>query len=993
MLDTLSNLFSPAAYLNPWSVLAGLLLIAAPIIIHLINRMRYRKVRWAAMEFLLKAQKKMRRKMIIEQLLLLILRCLLMLLIGLLVGRFFGFDMSGKEAKSTQHYVVLDDSPSMGDPIQDTGAEQLDAFENAKRVLVNLIAPAAAEATTPQMLELMRASDPDNPRAFDRLNSSSIEEMRVHLGQFRPTTVRAPLSERLKQAGERLQAKGGPETARVLHFLSDFRAAEWAEQGESVKDEVKRLTEGSIKVHFIDVAHPYRKVEKKLPLFHDNIGILELKPSKAVVAKYEAVEFSLKVQNFGAAELKDVRVSIRVNGDENKGGRSVIFPVLPPGQVMTEKFELNFDRAGGADNPFEGKQANVKLSEDEKGALKKTYERFNLVSAVIELKEAGGLEADNVRHTCVEVRNQLPILVVDGQPEKRERKEGDSLYLQKFIGSSGNSYQWFSGTTLDLSNTDLSKYSFVLLLNVPALTDPAVKNLETYVANGGGCGFWLGGLVKPDEYNKGLYRNGEGLFPVPLPKDPLPKLDEELNEEELLKKKFNIFQKKILLKDPTNKNHPALMGLYTDTRGASKDQDELEKFFRFVTFKRYYPIERLGKWTEDKSVTELYCMPNDKPLSNYERDAIELAGLLPDADPEFTKFKDTLTKMKRAINAVPRSTEGTTSQLAELFDRLLSDQRAEGDAEEALLREFWADARNNDLRVRIARLRDRMKYGYPLYFTKTFGRGRVTLMTTTAGESWNDWPSEQPGSVSYTPVMKELVNYLAGGGVDDNRTCGRPVELKLDPTAYDPKVFRGFITHVARPGEKVAVGGANDPAPIVVADQLDLLAVEKVNEKFTKTEGETKREKTISRDVFVARVTDTTVPGAYLFGFEQKRSKPGSPNEVVSAPEYRFAPVNLDTVIEGDLRRASAEDVTSQAPGAELHGPEDKDWIEKLSNKKSDLSELGWIFLILLVVLVAEQALAVKLSYHAAQDAMNENAPSAAAAMRRANPLPTEETI
>ncbi|MEO2089524.1 MAG: BatA domain-containing protein, partial [Gemmataceae bacterium] len=86
MLDTLSNLFSPAAYLNPWSVLAGLLLVSAPIIIHLINRMRYRRIRWAAMEFLLKAQKKMRRKMIIEQLLLLILRCLLMLLLGLLVG-------------------------------------------------------------------------------------------------------------------------------------------------------------------------------------------------------------------------------------------------------------------------------------------------------------------------------------------------------------------------------------------------------------------------------------------------------------------------------------------------------------------------------------------------------------------------------------------------------------------------------------------------------------------------------------------------------------------------------------------------------------------------------------------------------------------------------------------------------------------------------------------------------------------------------------------
>jgi hypothetical protein len=983
MLDTLSNLFSPAAYLNPWSVLAGLLLIASPIIIHLINRMRYKRIRWAAMEFLLKAQKKMRRKMIIEQLLLLILRCLLMLLAGLLVGRFFGFDMSGKESKLTQHYVILDDSPSMADPIQGEGVEQIDAFERAKRVLAEKIAPASAEATTPQMMDVLRASDPENPLAIGRLNPTSIQEMKNNLAQFRPSTVRSNLAQRLKTAGDRLLSTGGPETARVMHVLSDFRSEDWSEMGEAVKEEVKRLSEGGVKVHFIDVAHPDRKADRKLPLFHDNIGIIELKPMKAVVAKYEEVEFTLKVQNFGAAEVKDTRVSIRVNGDENKGGRSVVFATLPPGQVMVEKFVVNFDRAGDTANPFEGKTANSKLSEDEKGAMKKALERFNIVSAVIETKETGGLEADNVRHTCVEVRQQLPILVVDGDPEKRDRREGDSLYLQKFIGSSGSSYQWVAGTTLELSNSDLTKYSFVLILNVATLPPPAIKNLESYVANGGGCGFWLGGLVKPDEYNKGLYRNGEGLFPVPLPKDTLPALGEELNEEELLRKKFNIFQKKILLKDPANKSHPALSGLYTDTRGAAKDQDEIEKFFRFVTFKRYFAVERIGKWVEDRSVTELYCMPNDKPLSNYERDAVELANALPETDPEFAKFKDVLGKLKRAIGQVPRTTDGTTSQLADLFDRLLSDQRAEGDADEALLREFWADARNNDLRIRVARLRDRMKYGYPLYFAKTFGRGRVTLVTTTAGEAWNDWPSEQPGSVSYIPVMKELTNYLAGGGVDDNRTCGKPLELKLDPESYDRKVLRGFITHAAKPGERPVVGGQNDPAPIQVAEQFDPLVEEKVKEKIVEKDGEKVIEREVERNLLVARVTDTSVPGIYLFGLEQKRPKPGSPNETVSSPEYRFVPVNLDATKEGDLRRASEADVLSQAPGAALHGPEDKEWIESLKNKKSDLSELGWIFLILLLVLVAEQALAVRLSYHSSPDSLSDAAPTAAAAIRR----------
>ena len=57
-------------FLNPWSMLAGALLVAVPVLIHLINRVRYKRVRWAAMEFLLKAQKRVRRKLIVQQLLL-----------------------------------------------------------------------------------------------------------------------------------------------------------------------------------------------------------------------------------------------------------------------------------------------------------------------------------------------------------------------------------------------------------------------------------------------------------------------------------------------------------------------------------------------------------------------------------------------------------------------------------------------------------------------------------------------------------------------------------------------------------------------------------------------------------------------------------------------------------------------------------------------------------------------------------------------------------
>lgn len=996
MFQTLTNVFNPAAYFNPWSVLAGLLLIAAPIIIHLIHRMRFKRVKWAAMEFLLKAQKRMKRKMIIEQLLLLVLRCLLMLLLGLLVGRFFGFDATGTEAMTTYHHVILDDSPSMGDMIQDDGQEVMSTFEKAKRTLTDKIAPALSEATTPQLMDVARASEPDTPLPVGQLNNSSIGDLRNNLGQYQPSTVRTPLAGLIRKGGEQLNGRGA-DTGKVLHVISDFRSGDWNEQGEAIKEEVKKLTDGGVKVHFVDVAHPYRKADKKLPTYHDNIGIVTLTPAKAVVAKYEAVEFTLKLKNFGTAEAKDVRVSIRVNGDEGKGGRSVNFASLPPGQEVSERFELNFERSGGTDNPFAGKQTQTPLNEGDKLELKRAFERFNIVTAVIETKETGGMEADNVRHTAVEVREALPILVVDAtDPEKRDRKEGESLYLRKFIISSGTAFQWNYAAPADLGGTDLSKYSFVLLLNVPGLTEPAVRNLEGFVANGGGCGFWLGDKVKPADYNKGLYRDGGGLFPVPLPPDPFPaksrdqmtEAEKEEDELRVRKLKFNIFQKKILVRDPAMRTHPALAGIYTDGRGAVRDPDEMEKFYRFVSVERHWPVERIGKWTEDKSVTELMCLANEKQFKDYDAEANALIQALPTEDPELAQFKDVLSGIKRSMAAINTTADPSTSQVAELFDRLLSDQRNEGDKDEALLREFWADPRNADLKTKVTRLRDRMKYGYPLYLTKNFGRGRVTVVTTTSGEAWNDWPSAQPGNVSFIPVMKELVNYLAGGGVDDTRTCGRPIEFKLDADSYEAKVLRGFVTHAAKPGERPAVGGENDPAPVTVGGQFDPLAVETTKEKVKELVDGKEVEREIERKGLTLSEADTRRPGVYLFGLEQRRPKPGAPSEFVNAAEYRFAPVNLDVPTEGDLRRANTDDVLSNAPAAGLHGPDDSDWLIKLQNKKTDLSSMGWLFLFLLLVLVAEQALAVKLSYHAGQETMAEHAPTAAAAMRRTEAQP-----
>src|SRR5262245_43889362 len=119
-------------FLHPEFVVPGLALVSLPVIIHLINRMRYRRVRWAAMEFLLASQQRNRRRLLLEQLLLLLLRLLAVAGLVALIAR----PMVNPElfrlfqGQQTHHVVLVDDSGSMRDRWAETSA-----FDEALKVV------------------------------------------------------------------------------------------------------------------------------------------------------------------------------------------------------------------------------------------------------------------------------------------------------------------------------------------------------------------------------------------------------------------------------------------------------------------------------------------------------------------------------------------------------------------------------------------------------------------------------------------------------------------------------------------------------------------------------------------------------------------------------------------------------------------------------------------------------------------------------------------
>ena len=101
-------------FLQPF-ILWGLPLVLLPVIIHLLNRMRYRTVAWAAMMFLLTASKQATRQARVREWLILACRilavlALLFFLARPLVGGWLGA-AAGNQPDTV--VVVLDRSPSM----------------------------------------------------------------------------------------------------------------------------------------------------------------------------------------------------------------------------------------------------------------------------------------------------------------------------------------------------------------------------------------------------------------------------------------------------------------------------------------------------------------------------------------------------------------------------------------------------------------------------------------------------------------------------------------------------------------------------------------------------------------------------------------------------------------------------------------------------------------------------------------------------------------
>ncbi len=456
-------------FLNPAFFWPGVALVAVPIVIHLINRLQYRRVRFAAMEFLLASEQKNRRRVLLEQLLLLLLRILIVLLLVALIARMIlsADELTLFRGAKSHHVVLLDDSGSMRDRIGETSA-----FDEAKAVIRRLVSEGANRPGT-QRLTLLLASRPDETLAglSERdINDALVDEVSTRLEDLACTHQSVDMAAALDAVKDRLSSDR--TDLKQLHVISDFRRRDWFDN-KSIAAVLRVLDQNDVAVNLV------RTVESP----HENLAITDLSGAVEVAAAGVPVTFQVKVANTGTRAADGVRVAMSVDG--RPVPKNIVFDSVEAGAEVTRQFELSFDSAGAH-------RLAVSLESD-------------------------SLEQDNMRYLAVQVPDSNPVLIIDGTPNWEQGQYiADALAADRSI----------TGYTATLDGPDylrkfpLDGFHVIYMVNVAELQPDGLDALEKYVAGGGGLAWFLGDAVLPAYYNDKLYRQGNGLFPGPVASAP-----------------------------------------------------------------------------------------------------------------------------------------------------------------------------------------------------------------------------------------------------------------------------------------------------------------------------------------------------------------------------------------------------------------------------------------------------------------------------------------
>lgn len=482
-----------AAFVWPSLFYAGAAAVSLPILIHLFARRRFQRLRWAAMEFLLLAEKANRRRVRLEDLILLLLRCLAVFLIGLLLARPFlrpqGLAALLGGSERTERIFVLDDSFSMG-----FGGADGEAFVRAKRAAVRLIEMLREHSPEDSVTVLLTSAVTQPVAAGVYLDPKQTDELFARLEALgvsqRGLACRDMINALRKSLDEQPQLINV-----VLYVISDFQRKDWVDSRTAASDTTAAgspsdaspiaelaawRTQGagggaqrSLQLTLVDVGDDHAR----------NLAVTHLQSAQARLVANVSADVNVTVANYSNTATGPINLDVTLGPAPQP---TVAVPDVTPGNKVEVALSVLAPTPG-----------------------------WQWITAST---PQDGLPADDRRALALQTVEALRVLIVDGEPSSDPYRDEVTL-LRTALRPPGDVFSGNEVSVIDettLAETTLDSFQLVILANVYRVGESTVQEMQRFVSRGGGLAIFLGDQVDAEAYNAAFFSSGEGLLPALL---------------------------------------------------------------------------------------------------------------------------------------------------------------------------------------------------------------------------------------------------------------------------------------------------------------------------------------------------------------------------------------------------------------------------------------------------------------------------------------------
>ncbi len=462
-------------FLSPWLLLGGLA-ISVPIALHFFYRARYRRLPWAAMDFLRQAIEQTSRRVRFMEWILLALRCLIILALTLALSRpTFRNLTAGGRGESIDAVFVIDTSYSMGA----RDGDEATRLDRAKAAAVGVIDNLPSNST----VQIYTCSD--RVAFAGPVTPGNLDQARQVVEDIQLSSLSGDVVPGLNEAYSALDR--GVGSNKEVYLFTDLQKAGWERQAGAVRAKAAEIKQRATLVD-VRCGDPDRPV--------NNVAIADITYPGGIPHTGSRLPVTVLLMNTGANPVKNLTVTLEVDGKQQEKESGSV-DEIPPGQTYPVSVTAMLDKPGAC-------LLTARVSSDD-------------------------LPGDNQLDRLIPVRDRVRVLVVDGTPDVRDSKQSGSHYLRNaLLPVPANVVDdYFVKVTVlpadQVGPDHIGVHDVVILCNVPAsdadrpgiagLSKDFVARLVPFVKDGGGMVIGVGDNVVPQRYNAILGSAGAGLLP------------------------------------------------------------------------------------------------------------------------------------------------------------------------------------------------------------------------------------------------------------------------------------------------------------------------------------------------------------------------------------------------------------------------------------------------------------------------------------------------